>query len=327
MTTASQRVRYRRLPGRRRGFFRSHGVWLGPDHLLAVWNFRFREEYKRFHLRDVQAIAIANAPRFHISTRSVLIASIWLFLYVVLRNYRPWSATAFWTVAAVLVVAWIYISSACSCRCQIYTAVSRDELPSVYRTWTARLFLAQVEERIIEVQGKLDESLPLPETGTAGPPLGALPDLHAEAGVAAPRQAPARTLFSDILLTVLFADALTNYLTLHSTTRIFQWLMYGFNFIEVAAATAVLVQYHRKVIRVGMQRLGVVTLSAIGILYYLRPLLAGIMAGVQSTPQKQVFSVDPNAFMSNLVFREIDIGVTLALAVAGLVIIGFSKDS
>src|SRR5580704_15159324 len=65
---------YRKLPGRRRGFIQKSSVWAGPDHLLLVRGSRFRDEYKRFYYRDVQAIAVARAPRFHISTRAAAIA-------------------------------------------------------------------------------------------------------------------------------------------------------------------------------------------------------------------------------------------------------------
>ena len=60
---------YRKLPGTRRGFIQKSSVWAGPDHLLLVRGSRFRDEYKRFYYRDVQAIAVARAPRFHVSTR------------------------------------------------------------------------------------------------------------------------------------------------------------------------------------------------------------------------------------------------------------------
>ena len=80
---------YRKLPGKRRGFFNVSSVWAGPDHLLLVRGSRFREEYKRFYYRDVQAIAVARAPRFHISTRSGLIACLVVLacFFAVVRGY------------------------------------------------------------------------------------------------------------------------------------------------------------------------------------------------------------------------------------------------
>src|SRR5580658_7114351 len=75
---------YRKLPGKRRGFLNVSSVWAGPDHLLLVRGSRFREEYKRFYYRDVQAIAVARGPRFHLSTRSGLLAALIVPTLVVL---------------------------------------------------------------------------------------------------------------------------------------------------------------------------------------------------------------------------------------------------
>ena len=75
---------YRKLPGTRRGFIQKSSVWAGPDHLLLVRGSRFRDEYKRFYYRDVQAMAVARAPRFHVSTRLAAIAfACWVAAAVV----------------------------------------------------------------------------------------------------------------------------------------------------------------------------------------------------------------------------------------------------
>src|SRR6185369_729803 len=147
--------RYRRLPGRRRGILGGASVWLGSDHLLAVRSMRFRENYRRFYLRDVQAIAVARKPRFHLSMRSLAIAVTMFWTYLILRSLWDWADVAFWSLAFCLAAAWAVVSATFSCTCRIYTAVSREELPSIYRTWTARRFLAKVEPRIREVQGSI----------------------------------------------------------------------------------------------------------------------------------------------------------------------------
>ena len=75
LTVADSRQRYRKLPGRRRGFIFSASLWTGADHLLSVKSTRFQEHYKRFYFRDIQAIVITRVPRFVISTRAVASAS------------------------------------------------------------------------------------------------------------------------------------------------------------------------------------------------------------------------------------------------------------
>ncbi len=162
-------IRYRKLPGHRRGIINGSSVWLGPDHLLLVKSQRFKEEYKRFYLRDIQAIAIARCSRFHLSSRALVPGFIW-FLAMSVSLSVPRMAPWVWGVALVLVGAWLYLSMARSCVCRIYTAVSSDTLPSVYRTWTARRFLAAVEPRIREVQGEIDPVwLEAAEERSAGP--------------------------------------------------------------------------------------------------------------------------------------------------------------
>ena len=68
-----------------------------------------------------------------------------------------------------MVATWIAISAASSCRCRLYTAVSRDDLPSLYRTWTARKFLNQVKPSIDRVQGVVDAGWAEAERSHAGP--------------------------------------------------------------------------------------------------------------------------------------------------------------
>ena len=175
---AAERVRYKRLPGCRRGILRGASVWLGPDHLLLIRSWRFREEYKRYYLGDIQAIAVAAAPRFHLSTRSIWIAIIWLIaISIATARGISWAVILLWVVAAALVGAWIYISASCSCVCRIYTAVSGDDLPSVYRSWTARKFMASVEPLIAGAQGPIGEGwAEAVEARRIGPPE-AGPDL------------------------------------------------------------------------------------------------------------------------------------------------------
>ena len=155
------RERYRKLPGQRRGFIFGSSVWMGSDHLLLVKSARFREEYKRFYFRDIQAIVTAKAPRFHISTRAALIGACGVRRFGIAgggghprhrgsRGSRSGSSARGWRIA------WVYVSAFRSCRCRIYTAVSSDELPSLYRTWTARRFLARVEPAVAQAQGAIE---------------------------------------------------------------------------------------------------------------------------------------------------------------------------
>jgi len=272
----TQTDRYRKLPGFRRGILRGASVWTGGDHLLSVKSYRFREDYKRFHLRDVQAIVVASAPRFHISTRSLFIGAMWLFAYLAVRARFELLTNALYLVAAILVAAWLLISAAFSCRCRILTAVSLEELPSVYRTWTARKFLAKVEPRIAEVQGRVESNwAEVLEASGAARALGL-----ASAAVPANVNSAARshTPVSDLFVVTLFVNSAAMLLTLHSPATLVRWLASGLLLVELGAIAGIFVQQYRGILRSGMPRLAIAAVIKTGIAYYIGLLMVSFAA-------------------------------------------------
>ena len=81
---------------------------MGPDHILAVRSLRFREEYKRFYLRDIQAIVVATRSRFHVSTRVAAIAALWLAVWLAM-NRAPWVSAVMSVAAIGFVLWWLYV--------------------------------------------------------------------------------------------------------------------------------------------------------------------------------------------------------------------------
>ena len=55
---AEPRTPYKKLPARSFGWAGPARLWLGPDHLLQVTTTSLREKYRRFHLRDIEALLI-----------------------------------------------------------------------------------------------------------------------------------------------------------------------------------------------------------------------------------------------------------------------------
>jgi len=315
--------RYRKLPGTRRGFVRRSSVWMGSDHLLLANSVRFREDYKRFYFRDVQAIVIAGAPRFEISVRVLTVALIGLIGWLTLRSRLPYGDTLFWVAAAALAGAWVYVSAACSCRCRIYTAVSRDELPSVYRSWIARRFLEKVEPRIGQTQGVVEgnwaeaaeflqvgPALAKPIPGPAAIPAGAAAP---EAPEAAGPVVPTRAAASDIFVANLFVVGLLDVFTLHSTARWLLWISYALAFVQTAAAVAIFIDYRRGRLRRPMQRLAVATLIVMGASFYVRQIMASLVSGNRFMPDLNVLAQQPGYILA----REISAAVWLVLALVG----------
>lgn len=316
--------RYRKLPGRRRGILRGASVWIGTDHLLSVKSYRFREEYKRFHLRDVQAIVVASAPRFHISTRALFIGALWLFAYI-LRSLNPHFALPMpllYLVAAALVTAWLVISAAFSCRCRILTAVSLDELPSVYRTWTARRFLAKVEPGIAEVQGRVEGNWAVGiETGTLGPgtaAANAATDATTDAtgrSVSSNAKPPAqtRTLVSDLFVATLFVNSVAMLLTLHSPMALVRWLVSGLVLVELGAIAGIFVQQYRGILRSGMPGLAIAAIIKTGAVYYIGLMMVSFAAAKNPGVDKAAVMALPPFIL----LRQVDACLDAILGLAG----------
>jgi hypothetical protein len=321
---------YRKLPGTRRGFFQKSSVWAGPDHLLLVRGSRFRDEYKRFYYRDVQAIAVARAPRFHISTRAVAIALVcWVAAAMVQMWVRRVSGIRLFgviyppvvvyggilvLVGLILAIIWAYVSGKESCRCRIYTAVSGDELPSVYRMWTARKFLAEVEPLIAQTQGTIaGEWAAAAEERTVGPPLAAAATTPVGIFEAAP---PRRALVTDLFLASLFADAVVKLAPLPPALN--NWLPFTMPLLTIASATAVVVRHHRGRLKTGMNRVAVASLIAFGVLYYVQTVTAGITAGVTAAKTgKQTIAVP---LSRSKAAQQAGAGFDAILVIVGLIV-------
>ncbi len=321
------RIRYRKLPGQRRGFLRGSSVWLGPDHLLLVKSYRFREEYKRYHFKDIQAIAIAQVPRFHFSTRSAGIAVLWI-IALLLSNRFSYGAPLLWIAAAALFAAWIYVSESRSCICRIYTAVSADELPSVYRTWVAARFLRDVESRVAEVQGEFAPGwTEFVENHGVGP--GAeLPAVPADPAAAfpspdspAPGAAPRAGLY--VLLAALSLDAIARAAVLYLSISTRPLYLNFLSVLVIAAAIFALVQYQqRKASR--LPRLwAIATLIALGLISYVRIVAINSAAAFRAGATRQAVELD---YSGGTLGSEIEMGATLLLSLFGLALLA-GRDS
>ena len=314
---------YRRLPGARRGLLHGSSTWIASDHILAVKSLRFREEYKRFYLRDVQAVAVAKAPCFHVSTRAFAAGAACGITFVFLPPYRPY----LFAVAVVLAAAWLFISAFSSCRCRIYTAVSSDALPSVYRSWTARKFLAAVEQRVGEVQGVLEgEWAEAAETRDIGPPLSSPPSVLAAASSGI-TSAPRHTVLAGIFIVVLFASGLYSLLTLGAPPASARWGAVAFMLAKVALAIAIFVQHYQGKLAGAMQKVAIATLLAMGAMYYVQQLAAGFAAAASRVDKKAPLQVTPSLVSDNRLVNELNGAASLALAFTGLGIIVLSRDS
>jgi len=304
---------YRKLPGRRRGLIFSASLWTGADHLLSVRSARFQEQYKRFYFRDIQAIVITKVPRFLVPKR--LLAAALLLIAVAILNARvaPFAGWVYLLVG-ILAAGWLYISLAHSCTCRLYTAVSREDLPSLYRMWTARKALAELERRIAQVQGVFTEdwaeAADLHVLGPAG--LSSNPAAQGAPPVAARR----RTWVSDVFLASLLADAVITLIEMRSPSS---WLADGsaaMTAIQIASAIWIFVERHRGILRSGMQKLAIAALLFIGGITYAQ--IIGDTFYAARAGKRGPAAVRPRA--PSGIVRPIYAGGAALLAIAGFVL-------
>ena len=152
---------YRKLPGKG---LRSSGIisptraycslWLGADHLLQIDSQSgYTEEYKRFYLRDIQAITLRKTSNWLVWI-SVLAALFLIFAAFALAVEDNVGSAVLWVIAGVfgLFLA-IHLARGSTCECHLKTAVQTEQLPSLKRLRNARKALAIIRPLIEQTQG------------------------------------------------------------------------------------------------------------------------------------------------------------------------------
>lgn len=305
---------YRRLPGLRRGIGSSASLWLGSDHILLVKSSWFRERYKRFYLRDIQAITVARCPRFF-SWPLLALALMWFVLGLGMLFASSKMQLAWGAGAVAIVAAWLAVSLTAGCRCRLYTAVSHDDLPSLYRIWSARRFLKRVQPRIEEVQGKLDPGWVEREQTIAG--AAALPRrVETPAADSAAAPALSHTLTADLFVLSLVIGSLADFSVARYSSTVWVRVRSFLTLLQLALTVAVLIQRYRRVLRPAMQRVAVAALLLIGVMFYVQSLSLSFMSGFVAGAIGGSFMPPPI-----ILIHQIAGGIRLLLALIGLAVI------
>jgi hypothetical protein len=195
---------YKRLGPRTPHLLGHDSLWLSDDHLLAVHNRRFVEEYQRFELREIQAIVVRKQGRFVIPVYWAA-TSIAVLIAALVGTVRGSAAVTndLWVILALLGLYWLLASLLSSCSCHLQTAVGTYSLPGLYRLRAAQGVLRTLEARISEVQGAL------PEDWTANESADAIPEVAAE--VPASSASRASTIIAVFACLTLLLDALSSW--------------------------------------------------------------------------------------------------------------------
>jgi hypothetical protein len=232
---------YRKIPGSRQGLLLGASMWLGDNHILAVKNQRFSEEYRRYYLNDIQALVMRATPKFAFSVYVVLglaVSVIAAFIVTFTRFARFYNDILVVIFLFLVYMAWIAFFR--SCECHIVTAVGLDELPALHRIDAAKKAFALIAERVREVQGELPGDWEMQMGGVASAPAVAVePDNPAPAK-------PANVIFSWLTVAFLFADAVLTLSLQGHPVRAWSLVDRGVYLALIVCAVAAIVQIRRR---------------------------------------------------------------------------------
>jgi len=157
-------IHYRRLTrSRARGTFAvafqsRASLWLGPDHLLCVDSSGYAETYKRFYLRDIQAVTIQETKRrtlWNVILVVPLVGCLAGLLTSLSSAPNDSPAVIVWLIVSVIFLVPFLFNNifGTACVCQLRTAVQIEELPSLCRVRKTRRILDKVRPLIVAAQG------------------------------------------------------------------------------------------------------------------------------------------------------------------------------
>jgi hypothetical protein len=139
------------LSGRGSSAFEQSRLYLGPDHLLLVTSSGYSESYRRFYLRDIQAITVRKTVRGQVWNSILAFLTL---LAVIIAFQLSGAAMFIWSGIAGILLALLAVNfgRGPTCLCQIRTAVQIRPLPPLNRLRRARRVIAQLRPLIVAAQ-------------------------------------------------------------------------------------------------------------------------------------------------------------------------------
>jgi hypothetical protein len=170
---ANERINYRKLGGlgtRQESLLAGSAsrvrLYLGPDHLLLVEKTNYRECYRRFYYRDIQAFLMLKTNRWLWISMGFLGLGLLFGAIALTTGSNPTgSMKVVFAVIAGLCFLTMGINwwSGQSCKCYLKTAVQYEELTPLRRENQAIKALFALRGLILAAQG----AMPANDTGAA----------------------------------------------------------------------------------------------------------------------------------------------------------------
>lgn len=157
-------------PGGLRGWLRRNRLYLAADHLLLVRFDGFTEEYRRFHLRDIQGFVVRRTTR-RAWVNLILGGLALLLLLPVPFPDTPFGAQVTFGVLAAIPLVGVLINSSAgpTCRTSIRTAVQTLDVPALSRERDYDRVLARITPLVLAAQGAFADSAPPTMDRSEGP--------------------------------------------------------------------------------------------------------------------------------------------------------------
>ena len=149
-------VKYTRLAGGSMGVANRASLWLASDHVLLVLETMTGEVYRRFFLRDIQAVTIRATTR-RLRWNIVLLVLTALNLLPLLALLSPLASTrvmAAWSIGSLVWAGMAVINTlrGPTCETRIRTAVQDELIPSLGRHRTSRRVVDELRPLILAAQ-------------------------------------------------------------------------------------------------------------------------------------------------------------------------------
>ncbi|NCC51577.1 MAG: hypothetical protein EOM20_10210 [Spartobacteria bacterium] len=153
---------YTRLPGVGQATFgvvtaSKSSLYLGPDHLLLLFNRGYAEEYKRFYYKDIQALIMQKTPAWKIQNAvlAVMTAFFGVMALVTRQSDTTWQYITGAMGVTFLIITVCNLFRGVTCRCYLQTAVQTERLFSLHHVRTAQKVFRKLRPVIEAEQGRL----------------------------------------------------------------------------------------------------------------------------------------------------------------------------
>ena len=150
---------YRRLRGKKKGFFIGHHtLWQGSDHLLQIYSRLGAEDYKRYYFDDIQAIITRKTGSGRI--QNIILGAIFaLFCFFAVTSAGSWRLLPALIATAILLILLINILRGPTCETVLLTAVQTEKLYPLHRLKTTESVMNQLRAIIEQRQGRINPAV------------------------------------------------------------------------------------------------------------------------------------------------------------------------